>query len=98
MDLLEQLNGSAVAGLFASHIGLRLRAGEVRDAFDQAFGAGAGERVRIVCDDQGLITELRVGLKGTLGPGASLAGLIRAAPPRGVGCRGGWVDRAGRGR
>ena len=98
MVLLDQLNRSAVQGLFESNIGQRLRASQVRQAFDRDFGGGAGERVRLVCDDQGLITELRIGLKGTIGPDLSLGELIRAAPTRSVGCRGGWVDRAGRGR
>lgn len=96
--LLDQLNGSAVRELFESNIGRRLRAIQVRHAFDGDFGAGAGERVRLVCDDQGLITELRIGLRGTIGPDRSLGELIRAAPTRSVGCRGGWVDAAGRGR
>jgi ribonuclease T2 len=98
MVLLDQLNGSAVQGLFESNLGQRLRASQVRQAFDRDFGAGAGERVRLVCDDQGLITELRIGLKGTIGPDPALGELIRAAPTRSVGCRGGWVDQAGRGR
>jgi ribonuclease T2 len=98
MGLLDQLNGSAVRELFESNIGRRLRANQVRHAFDRDFGAGAGERVRLVCDDQGLITELRIGLKGTIGPDPSLGELIRTAPTRSVGCRGGWVDRGGRGR
>lgn len=98
MVLLDQLNGSAVQGLFESNIGHRLRASQVRQAFERDFGGGAGDRVRLVCDDQRLITELRIGLKGTIGSDASLGELIRAAPTRSVGCRGGWVDRAGRGR
>lgn len=98
MELLDRLNESAVQALFESSVGIRLRAGEVRQAFDRAFGAGAGERIRLVCDDQGLITELRIGLKGPMGPGSALGELIRAAPPRSSGCRGGWVDRAGPGR
>ncbi|MGE5154936.1 MAG: ribonuclease T2 family protein, partial [Bdellovibrio bacteriovorus] len=56
--LLDQLNESTVRALFESSIGQRLRASQVRQAFDQAFGSAAGERVRLVCDDQGLITEL----------------------------------------
>lgn len=98
MALLDQLNGSAVRELFESNIGRRLRAIQVRHAFDRDFGAGAGERVRLVCDDQGLIAELRIGLKGAIGPGDALGELIRAAPARSVGCRGGWVDAVGRAR
>lgn len=96
--LLDQLNGSPVQRLFEGSIGQRLRAGQVREAFDGAFGVGAGERVRLECDDGGRITELRIGLKGAISEDSSLGDLIRAAPTRTVGCRGGWVDRAGRGR
>ena len=96
--LLDQLNRSSVRLLFESSIGGRLRATQVRQVFDQYFGPGAGERVRLVCDEAGLITELRIGLKGPVGDDASLGALIIAAPARGVGCRGGWVDRVGKGR
>ena len=98
MALLDQLNASSVQALFEEGIGQRLRASEIRAAFDRAFGRGAGERVRLDCDDQGLITELRIGLKGPISDDSRLADLIQAAPTRTVGCRGGWVDRAGRGR
>ncbi|WP_295388450.1 ribonuclease T(2) [uncultured Thiodictyon sp.] len=96
--LLAQLNGSAVQQLFASNIGKRLRAEEVRGAFDRAFGPGSGERVRLECDPNGLITELRIGLKGPIADRSALGGLILPAPTRTQGCRGGWVDRAGAGR
>lgn len=96
--LLEQLNRSEVQRLFASNIGNRLRADEVRAAFDRAFGPGSGERVRLECDPGGLITELRIGLKGPIDDRSALGELILAAPTRTLGCRGGWVDRAGPGR
>lgn len=96
--LLDQLNGSAVQDLIEANIGRRLRAEEVRAAFDRAFGSGAGERVRLECDPDGRIAELRIGLKGPVGPNPDLGALMRAAPPRAPGCRGGWVDRAGPGR
>lgn len=98
MALLDELNASGVRALFESNLGQRVRATQVRDAFDRDFGAGAGARVRLVCNDGGLITELRIGLKGPIGRGSSLTAPMLAAPPRGPGCRGGWVDRAGRGR
>ncbi len=96
--LLDQLNGSSVQALFEDNIGKRLRLSEVRAAFDRSFGPGAGERVRMECDREGLILELRIGLKGPIGDESRLADLILAAPTRASGCRGGWVDRAGKGR
>lgn len=97
LTLLDQLNRSEVRVLFEDNIGKRVRAEQIRHAFDRAFGRGAGDRVRLVCYD-GLITELRIGLKGAIGDDSGLAELIREAPPRSVRCRGGWVDRAGAGR
>jgi ribonuclease T2 len=98
LALLDQLNASEVQRLFEANIGKRLRAEEVRAAFDRAFGPGSGERVRLDCDQDGQITELRIGLKGQIHDGSALGDLIRAAPTRTADCRGGWVDRAGPGR
>ncbi|QVL46904.1 MAG: ribonuclease T(2) [Thiocapsa sp.] len=94
MLLLEQLNASGVRALFEENIGKRLSATRVRAAFDDAFGTGAGERVRLSCSE-GLIEELRIGLKGVVDDTADLSELILAAPKRSPDCRGGWVDQAG---
>nr|WP_093192152.1 ribonuclease T2 [Thiocapsa sp. KS1] len=94
MMLLEQLNASAVRVLFEENIDQRLSATQVRAAFDNAFGKGAGDRVRLSCSE-GLIEELRIGLKGVVEDSAELGSLILAAPKRSPDCRGGWVDRAG---
>ncbi len=95
--LLDQLNGTSVRELFASHIGRELTARAIRDAFDDAFGAGTGERVRISCtrdSNRTLITELTIGLAGELDEG-SMAGAISAAPRTAVGCPKGIVDPVG---
>lgn len=90
LDVLEQLNASAVTGIFAGHLGERLRIGEIRAAFDRAFGPGAGQRVGLSCRED-LIVELRLGLRGQ--PGAApLGDLLRAAPVQAPGCEGGYVD------
>ncbi|HSO82551.1 ribonuclease T2 [Thiocapsa sp.] len=94
MLLLEQLNASGVRALFEENIGKRLSATRVRAAFDDAFGEGAGERVRLSCSE-GLIEELRIGLKGVVDDTAELGALILAAPKRSPDCRGGWVDQVG---
>ncbi|MFB1485945.1 MAG: ribonuclease T(2) [Thiocapsa sp. C3-sup] len=94
MLLLEQLNASGVRALFEENIGKRLTATGVRAAFDDAFGKGAGERVRLSCSE-GLIEELRIGLKGVVEDTADLGALILAAPKRSPDCRGGWVDQVG---
>ena len=96
LDLLEQLNASEVTGLFAGHLGERLRIGEIRAAFDRAFGPSAGQRVGLSCRDD-LIVELRLSLRGR--PGATpLGDLLRAAPVQAPGCEGGYVDAPGPGR
>lgn len=94
MLLLEQLNASGVRALFEENIGKRLTATRVRAAFDDTFGKGAGERVRLSCSD-GLIEELRIGLKGVVDDTAELGALILVAPKRSSDCRGGWVDQVG---
>jgi ribonuclease T2 len=69
----------------------------VREAFTRAFGPGAGERVRLDCDD-GMISELRISLKGAPGDTRAIGEMMRAAPAKSVGCRGGRVEAAGSGR
>ncbi|MCB1461459.1 MAG: ribonuclease [Nitratireductor sp.] len=98
LALLEALNGTPVRDLFAANIGRRLTGNEIRAAFDETFGAGAGKRVRIVCVQDGnrrLISELTLGLTGEIGRAPDLAALIAAARPTDPGCPGGIVDPAG---
>lgn len=98
LNVTAAVNGSPVGRLFADNIGRRVSASDVRAAFDAGFGDGAGARVRIECvDDDGrkLIKELRINLSGRIEPEASVAELIRAAPPAAAGCAGGVVDPAG---
>jgi len=71
---------------------------EIRARFDQAFGPGAGERVRVACRDDGgrrLIAELTIGLRGYISSGIPVADLIRASSPTDPGCPGGVVDAVG---
>ncbi len=84
--------------LFAANIGKSLSQDEIRGAFDAAFGTGAGERVRVACEDDGrrrIITELTIGLYGTPGQTPNLGKLMRAARPTDGGCEGGTVDAVG---
>jgi ribonuclease T2 len=94
LQLMNQLNASAVRVLFAARVGELVSADEVRAAFDEAFGAGAGERVQMACTG-GLITELRIHLDGAITTTTRLAELITAAEPVGAGCTRGRVDSAG---
>lgn len=81
LDLLDALNASPVRTLFTRKAGAAITLVEVRAAFDAAFGAGAGERVRLACrktDGGPVVTGLTIGLAGDA---PTLAGLIAAASP-----------------
>jgi ribonuclease T2 len=98
LALMRALNGSAVQELFASRAGKFLSFDDIRKAFDQSFGAGAGRRVRMQCArDNGrlIIAELTIGLTGDITPQSSFADLISAAQPTKSECPGGIVDIAG---
>ena len=82
MALLAQLNASPVRDLFVAHLGQDLTAAEIEAAFDASFGAGAGKRVVVRCDDDtGVITEMWIGMKGDISADSDLGALILAAPP-----------------
>lgn len=96
LDLMAQLNASAVRDLFAANIGNDLSVSQVKAAFDNSFGAGAGDRVGVNCKG-GLITELFLNLKGTIEADTSMGDLLLAAKPTTSNCQGGVgrVDEAG---
>jgi ribonuclease T2 len=96
--LIEQLNSSKAQALFASNIGKEIGGKAIRDAFDESFGDGAGDRVRIACKRDGgrnLIVELTIGLVGEIGDDSSLTDLIAASEPTDPGCPHGIVDAVG---
>jgi ribonuclease T2 len=96
---LDTINNSAVGRLFASRIGNRVDGGAIRDAFDTAFGDGAGDRIRIACSQDGsrrLISEITIGLRGDVLGTGGIGELIAASRPTDPGCNGGIIDRVGR--
>lgn len=98
LSLTEALNRSAVVSFLVANIGMSVDARDIRARFDEAFGKGAGARVAFVCkgdDARTLFQEIRIGLRGTVGPDKSIGDLIRAAEPVPIGCRMGIVDPAG---
>ncbi len=98
LTVMRALNGSAVQRLFASRVGQFLSFDDIGKAFDESFGKGAGERVRMQCvRDNGrlIISELTIGLSGDITPQSSLADLLAAAAPTKTECPGGIVDAAG---
>jgi len=101
LSLMRAVNASPVRDLFNKNIGKQLTSDQIRDAFDQAFGAGAGDRVRVSClvdpsSGRRLIGELTLGLSGPIGAHSKLADLLMASAPTGkAGCPKGTVDPIG---
>lgn len=98
--LVEAINGSALQKLFAANLGRTLKGSDIRAAFSQAFGAEAGDRLRISCNrdadsNRQLIVELTLGLADLFEANADLPALIAAAPKTDPGCPSGLVDLAG---
>lgn len=101
LSLMRAVNASPVRDLFARSIGRTLTSDQIRAAFDDAFGAGAGGRVRVSCvkgsSGGRLIGEITLGLAGPLGPASRIGDLVLAsAPTDDAGCPQGLVDAAGR--
>jgi ribonuclease T2 len=98
LALMSALNGPPVVDLLAGNIGREVTLQQVRAAFDQGFGPGTGERVRMACTRDGnrlLITELTIGLTGTITAAGDFASLVAAASPTDGGCTMGVVDAVG---
>jgi len=97
LRLVDAVN-AAVAELFAARVGGELATDELRQAFDAAFGPGAGDRVQVRCAGDGgrtLVQELRIATAGVIGPDGDVGALLLAADPVAVGCPRGVVDPAG---
>jgi ribonuclease T2 len=90
--LANAVNSSAVGAFMAANVGKTIQTKDLRAKFDEAFGAGAGERVRVSCDKQGRIGEITIGLKGDIPAGTDIAKLIAASESTDAGCPAGLVD------
>jgi ribonuclease T2 len=90
--LANEVNASAVGAFMAANVGKTIQTSDLRAKFDEAFGAGAGERVRVTCDKQGRIGEITIGLKGDIPAGTDIAKLIAASSSTDAGCPSGLVD------
>jgi len=98
LSLVDAVNGSPVQSLFASNVGREISISAIKDAFNSAFGAGAGDRVRLACKQDGHrlpITEITIGLGAPPDGANQLADLIKTSSPTDPGCPGGIVDPAG---
>ncbi|MDO6963545.1 ribonuclease T2 family protein [Rhizobium alvei] len=93
LALLAALNQSAVRALFEKSIGQTVDEAAVKQAFDSAFGAGAGDKVRMRCRKVGtrqVVTGLTIGLGSD--DEDALPVLIAAAGKTKFGCREGIVS------
>ncbi|WP_170976376.1 ribonuclease [Rhizobium sp. FKL33] len=100
LSLTAEVNQSAVGTLFSSNIGKTLDEAAIKAAFDEAFGPGSGDKVKMRCRKDGgrrLISGLSVGLGGEKEgeKGLGLATLIKRAKATKFGCPSGVVDAAG---
>ena len=91
IDLLNDVNASEVQDLFEENIGKRITRSQIETAFDNSFGEGAGESVKIRCKD-GLISELQIKMRRPL-VGEKLADVL--VPRSGSSCSSGIVDAVG---
>ena len=94
LSFLDAVNASPVRALVAGNVGRDVSLTDLRTTFDQAFGSGAGQRIRLSCPRQNgdrLITEITVGLQGDVMGSADLPTLIAAAGPTNGGCDRGTV-------
>ncbi|MGD1698540.1 ribonuclease T2 [Dapis sp. BLCC M229] len=91
IDLLNEVNASQVQDLFAENIGKTITQSQIEAAFDNSFGEGAGESVRIRCKD-GLISELQIKMRRPL-VGEKLADVL--VPRSRRSCKSGIVDPVG---
>jgi ribonuclease T2 len=91
VSLVKQVNDSEVGRLFETNIGKTVSLAQVKDAFNRAFGLGAGNHVQLQCKG-GMITELWL----NLGSGSDdLATLLKKGERAFSRCERGRVDRAG---
>ena len=98
LGFLDAVNASPVQALFAANVGKSVTLEAIRSAFEQGFGAGAGQRIRLSCprqNGQREITEITIGLMGDVVGSAPMPDLIAAAGPTNGGCDAGMVVKVG---
>ncbi|MEM9770365.1 MAG: ribonuclease T, partial [Cyanobacteria bacterium P01_D01_bin.73] len=94
--LIDQLNASKVRTLLVRNLEKDITSQQVNQAFQDSFGAAG--KVRISCkkvNQENLIDELKINLRGDINPRSNIADLLAAAPDvNNPGCRSGQVDSA----
>jgi ribonuclease T2 len=96
--IMDAVNSSPIQAFAAQNIGQTIRSSDLRGKFDEAFGPGAGDRVRVACKPDGgrqLIVEITIGLVGDISSGVPVKDLIAASEATDPGCPSGVIDAVG---
>ena len=92
LALTHEINTSKITTLFQENIGKKVTSRQIRQRFDQVFGAGSGKKVNLRCDRKGNIAELWINLKGDTQKDLSLKRLLTHAATARSSCKSGLVD------
>ena len=98
LQLMGELNSSAVRNLFANNVDEEITSTKIREAFDNHFGDGAGDKIKITCKNDGsrrLITEITIALEGNLDELTMGNAMLGAPDANNAGCNKGIVDPVG---
>jgi len=91
LTLAKEVDRSAVGKFLRNHVGKSVTLGQVRAAFDHAFGKGSGQKVEMKCAG-GLVTEFWIHLGGQ---GERLLPLLAKGSSARSRCQKGKIDRTG---
>jgi len=95
LKVMHKIDDTNISVLFTDNIGKKITAEQIRNAFDEAFGEGSGEKVNVKCS-KGLIVELWVNLKGDINKDDNLSRLLQnASVVNNISCESGMVDAVG---
>jgi ribonuclease T2 len=98
LRIMTAINQSPMQAFVAAHVGQTVQSADLRAKFDEAFGPGAGDRLRVACKPDGgrqLIAEITLGLGGDIPAGAPVKELIAGSRPTDPGCPSGIIDPVG---
>ncbi len=95
LKLVNKINDTQISTLFANNIEKTITTQQIRNAFDEAFGEGSGEKVNVKCN-RGMIIELWINLTGEISQEHNLSKLLQNAPVvNSTACEGGMIDAVG---
>lgn len=94
ISLIKQINSSPIQDFFENNIGKRVNTTDIKKKFNEAFGEGAGNKIKINCKNN-LITEIQINLKGEIEANTNIRDLIKNAENKSTGCKSGFIDAVG---